>query len=152
MTSVVLDTGVIVEYVDLRGAFHEAARALFNALLSGKLEALVPHAVLAETYAVARRIYEALGLPDADSRAAKLINWLYSLPSVRVEGVGLELALEAGRVKARYKLALTDCYVLALSKLSGCAAVFRAREREMQRALAELQREFKLVFLEDYAR
>lgn len=72
MARVVLDTGVIIEYVDLKGSLHEQARAVFDAVVSGRLEALIPHPVLAETFYVAVRIYSSLGVRDPLARAARL--------------------------------------------------------------------------------
>ncbi|RLE86108.1 MAG: hypothetical protein DRJ96_04660 [Thermoprotei archaeon] len=151
MTRVALDTSVIVEYIDQRGEYHEQAEAIFSALLAGGLTAIILHPVLSETYVVAARIYKALGLSDAELRAAKLVGWLYRLPTAEVKGLDLELALEAGRVKLRYGVALTDCYVIAASKIYGCKAVFRRREREMLPVIESLEREYSLLFLEDYA-
>ena len=150
MARAAVDTSVIIEYVDRAGPFHEQAAALFTAAVAGRLELVVPHPVLAETYYVAARVYEHLGLSDPERRAERLVSWLFRLPSVRVAGVTLELALEAGRVKRKYGLALTDCYVLASAKVYGCRAVFRKRESEMEGCEDELRREYGLVFLEDY--
>lgn len=44
----------------------------------------------------------------------------------------MELALEAGRAKLKYWLALADCYVLAASKIYRAKALFRKREGEMK--------------------
>ena len=144
-----MDTSVIIEYVDEAGRFNEQAKAIFAALLAGKLNAVIPHPVLAETYYVAVRVYQRLGLKDPELRASKLVEWLYRLPTVSVVE-GLELAKEAGRVKLRHGLALTDCYVLAASKAFKAKAVFRRPEREMRARLNELRSEFDLLFLEDY--
>ena len=151
MTRVALDTSVVVEYIDRRGEYHEQAEAIFSALLAGRLTAIIPHPVLSETYVAAARIYKAMGLDDAELRATKLVGWLYQLPTVEVKGLDLELALEAGRVKLRHRVALTDCYVIAASKVYGCKAVFRRREREMLPVIESLEREYPLLFLEDYA-
>ncbi len=153
MASVVLDTSVIIEYIDLKGSLHEQASAVFNAILEGRLNALIPHPVLAETFYVAARIYGYLGFTDSEQRAARLVEWLYRLPSVNIVGESLDLALEAGRVKLKYGLALTDCYVLAVSRLHGAKALFKRREREMTRKglIDSLSREYDIVFLEDYA-
>ena len=151
MARVALDTSVVVEYVDERGELHEQAEAVFEAIIAGRLEAVVPHPVLAETYYVAARIYEALGLEGAEERAAELVEWLYRLPTVAVRGVDLELALETGAAKLKYGMALTDCFVLAAAGVYGGKALFKKREREMLERAEELEREYPVVFLEDYA-
>jgi peptide/nickel transport system permease protein len=92
-----------------------------------------------------------LGLGDPDLKARKLVEWLYKLPTVNIVGEDLTLAIEAGRIKLKYMLALTDCYVLAASKIYNCKAVFKRREREMQDKIKELEKNFSIIFLEDYS-
>jgi len=79
-----------------------------------------------------------------------LVEWLYRLPTIQVIGEPLDLALEAGKIKLKYRLALTDCYILAVSKLYNCKVIFREREKEMINIIKELEKEFKIMFLEDY--
>jgi len=59
----------------------------------------------------------------------------------------LDLHIETAKIKLKYKIALADCYVLALSRLKGCKAVFRKREKEMPQ---EIEKDFDVLFLEDY--
>ena len=151
MARVALDTGVIVEYVDRAGPYHAQALLVFTTALSGKLELVIPHPVLAETYYVAARIYEKLGLDDPRGRAARLVSWLYRRPSVKVAEADLRLALEAGAAKIKYGLALTDCYVLAAAKIYKCKPLFRKREKEMEGIEEQLKRDYGILFLEDYA-
>ncbi len=148
---VVLDTGVIVEYINESGPYHEQAKAVFNAILRGDLEGVIPHPVLVETYYVASRLYRELGVEHVENRAQTLIEWLYRLPTIHIKGLDLELAIEAGKAKLRYGIALTDCYVLATAKICRAKALFRKREKEMIRYLNEIQKEYSIVFLEDYA-
>lgn len=149
MARAVVDTGVIIEFIDLEGPLHRQAGILFSAALSGVLELIVPHPVLAETYYVAARIYSRLGHIKPEETASKLVEWLYRLPTAKVEQ-GVDLAIEAGRVKKAYKIALTDCYVLAASKIHKCTATFRKPEKEMLPHIDSLKREFKILFLESY--
>lgn len=147
---VVMDTGVVVEYIDRRGRFHEQAETVFLSLFTGNMEVLLPHPVLAEIHYVSARIYEALKLESPREKATKLVTWLRGLPTVRVPDGGADLAVEVGKVKLNYGLALTDCYVLAASKIHECKALFRKREGEMLRSADVLKREYRIVFLEDY--
>jgi len=140
-----VDTGVFVEFVDKRGPYHEAATAVVSSL--GKLEIVLPSVVLTEICYVTARILEAAGRKDALDKAVELVKWLHSHPSVRIVD-HLQLKIETARVKIKHKIALGDCYVLALSRLEGCKAVFRKREREMSR---EIEKEFDVIFLEDYS-
>ncbi len=151
MARAALDTSVIIEYIDKAGLYHEQAALVFSAALSGRLELVIPHPVLVETYYVAAHVYERLGLEDPKGRVARLVGWLYRLPSVRVVGADLRLALEAGVTKLRYRLALTDCYVLAAAKVYKCRPLFRKREKEMKDLEEELKRDYGVLFLEDYA-
>jgi len=148
LNRVVLDTSVIVEYIDLAGELYQAAETVFSSIRSGRLEAILVHPVLAETYYVSLRLYSQLGSDKPHRRAEKLLEWLFSLSYPAAQS--LELAVEAGLVKAKYRLALTDCYVLAASKLEGCKALFLRREREMAKKMESLEHEFNLLFLEDY--
>ena len=150
MTKVAVDTSVIIEYVDLEGELHEEAQTIFSALLTGKLESVFPHPILAETYYVATKLYNNLQTKDSESMATKLVEWLYRLPTTVVPSEGTDLAVEAGRAKLNYGLALTDCYVLAASKLYGCKALFKKPEKEMQKKMDALKKEYHFLFLEDY--
>ena len=114
MNKIAIDTSVIVEYIDEKGEYHEQAKAIFTTLITGKLEAIIPHPILAETYYVSARIYEKLGFKEPEKIALKLIKWLYRLPTIEIPN-GINLVIGAGQVKMKYGLALTDCYVLALS-------------------------------------
>lgn len=150
MSYVCLDTGPVVEYVDLAGVFHSQAEAIIRRVLAGKLIAIIPHPVLAETYYVSSRIYEKLGLDKPEARAEKLVEWLYHSPNFTIAEPSDILAKIAGQVKRDFGLALTDAYVIAASKAKGGKAVFRTRETEMKKNLARLSKNYELVFLEDY--
>jgi len=143
-----LDTGVTAEYIDLDGDLHREAEAVFRNIAEGRILAFVPHEVLAETYYVSFSIYRKLGLKRPEQRARKLVEWLYQAPNISIPEPSLELAIITGEVKRKFGLALTDSYVLASAKMSGGKALFRKREKEMARRLAELVNEYGVVFLE----
>jgi len=143
-----LDTGVTAEYIDLDGDLHREAEAVFRNIAEGRILAFVPHEVLAETYYVSFSIYRKLGLKRPEQRARKLVEWLYQAPNISIPEPSLELAIITGEVKMKFGLALTDSYVLASAKMSGGKALFRKREKEMARRLAELVDEYGVVFLE----
>jgi len=150
LSSFSLDTGVIVEYIDLAGSYHYQAKAIIENVLAGRLSAVIAHPTLVETYYVSTRIYKRIGVRRPDLRAEELVEWLYSSPNFTIAESSLKLAIEAGRIKERFRLALTDAYVLAASKLYKGKAVFRKREREMASRLKELSKKYDLVFLGDY--
>jgi len=60
------------------------------------------------------------------------------------------IAIETGKAKLNHSLALTDCYVLAASKIYNCKALFRKPEREMLKNIETLKKEYRLIFLQDY--
>jgi len=130
--------------------FHKIANNIFSEINNGKTLAFIPHVILAETYYVAVRIYNQLGLSDPDKRAEILVSWLYSHPFIEIIDKTLDLAIKAGKIKRELKLALTDCYVLAVSKIKNAIALFRKREREMLRVINVLTKKFNIQFLEDF--
>ena len=150
MPKVVIDTGVIVEFIDRKSEFQEQASAIFSAILSGKLEALITHPTLSETYYVSAKIYEKLKIANPQKLAAELIDWLVKVPSVTIVAGSKDLAIEAGDAKQRHCLALTDCYVLAASHIYECKALFRKPEEEMRGKMRTLKEKYQLVFLTDY--
>jgi predicted nucleic acid-binding protein len=152
LSRISLDTGVIIEYIDLVGKFHRQAEALIENISKAKLFAVIPHSTLVETYYVSARIYEKLGVERPYWRAEELAKWLYRSPNFNLAEPSLELAIQAGNIKGHFNLALTDAYVIAASKLIGGRAVFRKREREMVERLNELTKSYNIIFLEDYDR
>jgi len=145
-----MDTSVIIEYINQKGELHEQAKLTFSALLTSKLEVILPHPILAETYYVATKIYQNLKIENPQNVASKLIEWLYRLPTTVIPSEDMTLAIEAGKAKLNYGLALTDCYVLATSKIHGCKALFKKREKEMLKNINALKKKYQLLFLEDY--
>jgi len=144
VSRITVDTGVFVDYVDKKSPYHEQAEAIIGSL--GKLELLLPPITLAEVCYVTARILNEAGVQDAFDKAVQFVKWLYSHPAVEVVNE-LNLHVEAAKIKLRYKIALADCYILALSKLKDCKAVFRKREKEMPK---EIEKDFDVIFLEDY--
>ena len=150
MPKVVMDTSVIIEYIDLKGELHQQAKTVFSAVLNGKLEVVLPHPILAETYYVAAKIYQKLQIESPQTVASKLIEWLYRLPTTIIPSEDVNLAIETGKAKLSYGLALTDCYVLAASKTYDCKALFKKPEKEMLGKIDALNKEYRIVFLQNY--
>lgn len=78
------------------------------------------------------------------------MEWLFSHPNIYVASNSLDLALRAGKVKQKLKIALTDCYVLAVSKIENAKAVFRRREREIKGVIDIIENNYNILFLEDF--
>ncbi len=150
MPKVAIDTSVILEFIDKEAEFQEQAKAVFSAVMDGKLEALVSHPTLSETYYFSAKIYQMLGIANPQSLATELTEWLFRLPSVTIPTENKDLAIEAGNAKLKYGLALTDCYVLAASSIYNCKAIFKKPEKEMLQRLEALKKSYQLVFLADY--
>jgi predicted nucleic acid-binding protein len=150
LTEVALDTSVIIEYIDRKGAFHEQAETVITACSTGELKAVLPHPILAETYYVTARLYHKLKVEEPHVQALNLIEWLVRLPTTILPSQTIELAVETGKTKLDYRLALTDCYVLAASKIHSCKALFKKPEREMLETIDTLRKKYQILFLEDY--
>jgi hypothetical protein len=150
LPKVALDTSVIIEYIDKKSEFQDQAKAVFAALLNGTLEAVIPHPVLSETYYVTAKIYQKLGIPNPQELSSELVEWLFRLPTATIPSENRDLAVEAGKVKLENCIALTDCYVLAASKIYGCKAIFKKPEQEMLLKLNRQKKSYQLVFLSDY--
>jgi hypothetical protein len=118
--------------------------------LTSKLENILPHPILAETYYVATKLYHKLQIENPQDVASKLIEWIYRLPATIIPSEDANLAIEAGKAKLNYGLALTDCYVLAASKIYSCKALFKKPESEMIENIDNIKKEYQLLFLEDY--
>lgn len=150
LSRVAIDTSIIIEYIDMEGEYHKEAELIFREILNGRVEAVVPHPILAETYYVAVKLYDKLKMMNPLDIASKLIGWLHRLPTLIIPREDISLAIEAGKAKLKFNIALTDCYVLATSKIYGCKSLFKRREKEMLRNMDMLEREYQLIFLEDY--
>lgn len=151
LSLVALDTGVIAESVNINGEFYRQATVIFDAIKSGSLTALISPITISESHYVLWRIYNKLAMKNAEKVSRNFCEYIYYHPNIRIIEMSLELLLQAGSIKHRYALALSDCFVLAVSKLNRCKAVFRHKEDEMGSVWGDLGREFDLLFLEDYA-
>jgi len=140
-----IDTGVFIDYIDIKSSFHKLARALVDSL--NRMEVFLPGVILAETCYVAARIYKTLGFSNFLEKALKIVEWLNGHPSIHIDR-SFNLDIEAAKIKTQYNVALTDCYLLAISKIRNSTVVFRKREKEMP---LHLEKDFKILFLEDYA-
>jgi hypothetical protein len=150
MSSVVLDTGVIAESVNLEGEFNKQATIVLDAINSDSITAILNPVTIAELRYVLWRIYDELAVKNPEKVSRDFCEYIYYHPNIRILETSLEMLLEAGTIKHRYSLTLSDCFVLAASKLNRCKAVFRHKEHEIQAAFKDLSKEFDLVFLQDY--
>ena len=150
MSKIVLDTSVIIDYIDKHGSTHYEASLIFNEINGGVLVSLIAHPTLAETYYVSYRIYKKMGLKDPLEVTEKFVRWLYFHPSIEIVENTFDLVHEVAIAKNKFKLSLSDCYVLATSKLYDAKAIFKKREKEMSDVVNELERTYNILFLEDF--
>ncbi|MGH9876581.1 MAG: type II toxin-antitoxin system VapC family toxin [Nitrososphaerales archaeon] len=150
MSFVVLDTGVIAESVNVDGEFNKQATIIFEAINSKSLTGLVSPLTISEVHYVLWRVYDKLAVKNPEKVSEDFCEYIYYHPNIVILQMSLDLLIESGRIKHRYGLALSDCFVLAASKMNRCKAVFRHKEDEMNKVIKDLNREFDLAFLEDY--
>lgn len=134
----VLDTSVIAEYLDESSPY--GVERLFDSLAAGALRAYATPVTLSEVIYVAARIYAEAGVRDPNARAAELVEWLLALPGVEFEPMGREVAVTAGELRKRFRLALPDLYVIAVGVLRGVSPLFLRLEAEMKPYESELRR------------
>lgn len=58
----------------------------------------------------------------------------------KVVGVDEDIAIRAGELKKRLRIALPDCYVIALAEVIEAKPVFRMVRRKIEPVLDELKR------------
>ncbi len=142
----VLDTSVLVEYIIARSPYRGVVEKLFQEAKRGALELYVNSITLAETLYTAARIYRASSVENPNEEAENFILWITRRASVI--SVDEDLAVLAGELKKKLRIALPDCFVLASAvKIKG-KPVFKKVEAEMKPVLEELRR-LGTVFLEE---
>lgn len=141
----VLDTGVLVEYIVERAPYRQLAAKLLEPSTS-TAELYISPVTLSETLYVVYRIYASSGLPDPLSEAHRYLAWLRA--RVELAEVDEETAWKAGELKGELGIALPDCYVIATAWKLGASPLFRKPEKEMKRVLGRL-RGMGVLFLED---
>ncbi len=139
----VLDTGVLVEYIVERAPYRRLAAKLLE---PSTAELYISPITLSETLYVAYRIYASSGLPDPLSETHRYLAWLRA--RVELAEVDEETAWKAGELKGELGIALPDCYVIATAWKLGASPLFRKPEKEMEKVFDRL-RGMGVLFLED---
>ena len=148
---IAIDTGVWIEYINTRGVLHTQAKAVVDSVNQGKISAILTPLTLTEIFYVAERVYQEVHKPpQSEIHAKKLYDFIYYHPHVEVKPLEYELCLNAGIIKTRYNIALSDCFLLALSEHNNVTILFKNIESEMKQNISELIKRFDLKFLEDY--
>ena len=145
----VLDAGIIVEYVVRRSPYRGFLEGLLRKAEGGELELYVNPVTVAEVLYVSSRIYAAAGVPDPGEEAVRFASWVYR--KFNVVEMDFDLLVEAARLKNALRIALPDCFVLASAWRVGGAALFKKVEEEMRPVINEL-RERKALFAQEMLR
>ncbi len=93
---------------------------------------------MSETFYVASRIYRRTGTSDPNSDAADLLDWVSR--RARVVYVNDNIALMAGELRKKLRIALADCYAIATAKAINAVPLFRGEEKEIEPFIEELRR------------
>ncbi len=142
----VLDASVLPEYIVAGSPYRRVTQRLFDLASQGTLELYVASTTLSELLYNAARVYQAAGVADANRRAEEFVLWVTL--RVHVVDVSRDVALRAGELKKRLKIALADCMVIAVAEALKANPVFRRVEKEMKTVEPELRR-LGVVFLDE---
>lgn len=149
---IAIDTGIWIEYINTRGAFHPQAKAIIDSVNNGEATAVITPLTLAEIYYVAERVYrEVYTPPRSEEHAKKLYDFVYYHPNVEIKPLDYDLCLKAANIKSRYNIAFSDCFLFALSEQENSVVLFKNIESEMKQNIQELTRHYNLKFLENYS-
>jgi len=143
----VLDTSILVEYIVAKSPYREFIEDLFSRSRRGELELYVSTVTLAEIFYVASRIYSVAGVEDPNREVENFATWI----TLRARSVNIDfqLAKIAGELKKKLRIALPDCFVIALAMNISGNALFKKVEREML-GIEDKLRKLGVIFAEDY--
>jgi predicted nucleic acid-binding protein len=148
---IAIDTGVWIEYINARGVLHDQAKAVIDSVNQGKITAILTPLTLTEIFYVAERVYQEVHTQSKSQiLARKLYDFIFYHPYAEVKPLDYELCLNAGIIKTKYNIALSDCFLLAISEHNNTTVLFKNLESEMMQNKQELIKRFDIRFLEDY--
>ncbi len=128
---------------------EEPARGIdefFRRIGRGEFRAYLTHVTLSEVVYMAYRVYKEAKVLGSNGKALKYVDWLINLPGTEIVRLDIDIAKTAGELKKRFKLALSDVFVIASAVTVGCPAVFLKLESEMEPYEKEL-RVLGVIFL-----
>ncbi|ADM27961.1 PilT domain-containing protein [Ignisphaera aggregans DSM 17230] len=137
----------LVKYIVAKSLYGEFIEDLFSRSRRGELELYVSTVTLAEIFYAASRIYSVAGVEDPNREAENFVKWI----TLRAKPVNIDfqLAKTAGELKKKLRIALPDCFVIALAINIGGNALFKKVEREML-GIEDRLRGLGVIFAEDY--
>jgi len=144
--SLVLDTSVIVEYIILRSPYRSKVVKLLDKASREDLKLYVNVITLSELLYAASRIYQIAEVENPNLEALNLIEWIKS--KTRIVDINEDIALRAGELKKQLRIALPDCYVIAVSETVGATPLFKKLEKKMEPIVDKL-RELDVKFLDE---
>lgn len=140
----VVDTGVLAEYI-VRGSPHRGAiERMLEGVLAKVMELYITPITISELIYVVFRIYELAGVEKPNEEALNLVEWLTA--RIKMAEITPEMAVEAGEIKKKLGISLSDCYVIAAAIKLKAKALFLKPEKEMLNKIEEL-RKLPITFL-----
>lgn len=143
----VLDTSVIVEYIDEESPYRDNLERLFDDIDNGSLKAYVSTMTLSEVLYVASRIYRNAGMAEPNKEARIYVEWLVNKPGIEVVEISKEIGILAGEIRKKVRISLVDCTVLAVAKIMNARPLFLKKEKEMESFIDTLLSEYEIEFL-----
>ncbi len=132
VSKAVLDASVLIEVAAGNEEVIDKLLNTYDVLYANKIS-------LAETRYVLCR---GLGAEEAEKRTKALEDTLFVVSAESVWE-------EASDCKCKFPISLGDCFTLATSKKLNAPAVFLRKEKEIVEVLGELEKHYRIVFLED---
>lgn len=146
MEKLVLDASVLIDYIVLRSPYRPKVAKLLERASAGEVKLYVSAVTLSEILYVASRIYQAAKVPAPNGAAQDLIHWI--MGRAEIVGVDEDMALRAGELKKRLRIALPDCYVIAAAEAVEAVPLFRKAEKEIEPRMDKL-RKLGVLFLDE---
>jgi len=144
--SYVLDTSVIIEYIDEDSPYRKNIEKLFKHIVNRSVESYISSVTLSEILYVATRIYKEAGSESPNEDAKNFVLWLWRHPYINIVEATPEISLEAGEIRKSIKISLINCYVIATAKILGISPLFLKPEKEMEKYKEKLK-EYNIKFL-----
>jgi len=144
----VLDTSVLVEYLDKSSPLARKVEVIFKKALNRELTLYTTSLALAETLYVTSKFYKAMGVAKPNDEALNYIIWLKEYVGLKVGNIDEILALKIGELKKKLGIALTDCSIVAYALELKGTALFRKVEKEMKPTIKNL-RDLGVLFLSE---
>ncbi|MDW8034569.1 MAG: PIN domain-containing protein [Nitrososphaerota archaeon] len=142
----VVDAGVLAEYIVESSPNRSAVKKLLDDVLKKTVELYIIPNTVSELIYVASKLYELAGIEKPNEEALNFVEWLTI--RVKIVDVTPDIAIEAGELRKKLGIALSDCYVIATAIKLEAKALFLKPEKEMLDKIKDL-RELPVAFLSE---